>query len=153
MSSLESNNPQSVLQSLAEQVECHRRLSKLSQIQHEHIRQGRVEQLLEVLSSRKTVVEQMSAAEQTLAPIKKHWTEFLAKLSEADRQKAESLMTESRQLLEQITAADQDDALVLQQRRLNIGKELRQTTSARQVHRMYGVAAYGQRPPRMDVKR
>jgi hypothetical protein len=56
-------------------------------------------------------------------------------------------------LLEQITAADRDDALVLQQRRLNIGKELRQATSARQVNRMYGVAAYGQRPPRMDVKR
>ena len=43
--------------------------------------------------------------------------------------------------------------LVLQQRRLNLGKEIRQTSSARQVHRMYGAAAYGHRPPRMDVQR
>jgi len=153
MNSTESNNPLSTLKSLSEQVECHRRLAKLSQIQHEHIRQGHVEQLLEVLKSRQSVVEQMSEAEKTLGPIKKQWTTFLGQLGDADRQKAESLVAESRQLLEQITAADRDDALVLQQRRLNIGKQLRQTTSARQVNRMYGAAAYGQRPPRMDVKR
>jgi len=148
-----SSDAQATLRSLAEQVECHRKLAKLSQIQHEHIQQGRVEQLLDVLKSRQVVVEQMSTAETTLAPIKKNWGVFLGQLSDADRQKAEGLVVESRQLLEQITAADRDDALVLQQRRLNLGKEIRQTSSARQVHRMYGIAAYGQRPPRMDVKR
>ena len=89
MTSPESNNPQATLQSLSQQVECHRRLAKLSQIQHEHIRQGRVEQLLEVLNCRKTVVEQMSEAEKTLAPIKKQWATFLGQLGDADRKKAE----------------------------------------------------------------
>jgi HPt (histidine-containing phosphotransfer) domain-containing protein len=122
-------------------------------MQHEHISHGRVEQLLDVLKSRQQLVEQMSACERVVGPAKKQWGEFVAGLDDATRLKAESLLAESRSLLEQITSADRDDALVLQQRRLNLGKEIRQTSSARQVHRMYGAAAYGHKPPRMDLQR
>jgi len=144
---------QATLNALTEQVECCQKLAKLSQMQHEHIEHGRVEQLLDVLKTRQQVVEQMAACERIIGPVKKQWSEFVSTLDEAARSKAEALVAESRSLLEQITAADRDDALVLQQRRLNIGKEMRQTSSARQVHRMYGAAAYGHRPPRMDVQR
>jgi hypothetical protein len=144
---------QATLQALSEQVECCQKLAKLAQMQHEHISHGRVEQLLEVLKTRQQVVERMSACERIVGPAKKQWGEFVGGLDETCRAKAEALLVESRSLLEQITAADRDDALVLQQRRLNIGKEIRQTSSARQVHRMYGAAAYGHRPPRMDLHR
>src|SRR6185437_2893533 len=144
---------QVTLQALSEQVECCQKLAKLAQMQHEHISHGRVEQLLEVLKARQQVVERMSACERIVGPAKKQWGEFVGGLDETFRAKAEALLAESKSLLEQITAADRDDALVLQQRRLNIGKEIRQTSSARQVHRMYGAAAYGHRPPRMDVQR
>jgi hypothetical protein len=144
---------QAIVNSLEEQVRCHQRLAKLAQIQHEHIRQGRIEQLLEVLSSRQEVLEQMTACEKIVAPAKREWETFSARLSPELRARAEALLAESRTLLEQITAADRDDALVLQQRKLNIGKEIRQTSSARQVNRMYGVAAYGRKPSQMDVQR
>ena len=144
---------QATLLALAEQVQCCQRLAKLALMQHEHISHGRVEQLLDVLKSRQQVVEQMSACERVVGPAKKRWTDFVAGLDEPMRAKAEALLAESRMLLEQITSADRDDALVLQQRRLNLGKEIRQTSSARQVHRMYGMAAYGRRPPRMDLQR
>jgi len=144
---------QATLEALTEQVECCQKLAKLSQMQHEHIEHGRVEQLLDVLKSRQQVVEQMAACERVVGPVKKQWGDFVATLDETTRSKAESLLAQSRSLLEQITAADRDDALVLQQRRLNIGKEIRQTSSARQVHKMYGAAAYGHRPPRMDLQR
>jgi len=144
---------QAALEALTEQVNCCQRLAKLAQMQHEHIEQGRVEQLLDVLKSRQQVVEQMAACERIVGPVKKQWETFVVTLDPTTRAKAEALLAESRTLLEQITAADRDDALVLQQRRLNLGKEIRQTSSARQVHRMYGAAAYGHRPPRMDLKR
>ena len=144
---------QATLEALVEQVQCCQKLAKLSQMQHEHIEHGRVEQLLDVLKSRQQVVEQMSACEKIIGPAKKQWNDFVATLDEATRSKAEALLAESRSLLEQITAADRDDALVRQQRRLNIGKQIHQTSSARQVHRMYGAAAYGHRPPRMDLQR
>jgi len=141
------------LSALIEQVDCCQRLAKLAQIQHEHISHGRVEQLLDVLKSRQQVVEQMSACERIVGPAKKQWGQYVAGLDDATRARAESLLAESRSLLQQITAADRDDALVLQQRRLNLGKEIRQTSSARQVNRMYGAAAYGHRASRMDVQR
>ena len=146
-------NIQLVMVSLAQQVECYRRLAKLAQVQHEHIRQGRIEQLLDVLKGRQQVLAQMNEFEEIVGPAKRQWEQFVADLDEATRQKAESLMAESKLLLNQITSADQDDALVLQQRKLNIGKEIRQATTARQIHRMYGAAAYGRRAPKMDVQR
>lgn len=144
---------EAILLALEEQVGCYQRLAKLAQIQHEHIRQGRMEQLLEVLRSRQQVLEQMTACEKVTAPAKRDWETFRGRLPAEMRSKAESLLAESRSLLEQITAADRDDALVLQQRKLNIGKELRQASSARQINRMYGIAAYGRKPSTMDVQR
>ena len=49
--------------------------------------------------------------------------------------------------------ADRNDALVLQQRKLNIGRELGKTQTARVVNRSYAAAAYGTKAPRMDVQR
>lgn len=146
-------NRDNVLNSLREQVDCYRRLAKLAQVQHGHIRQGRIEQLLDVLKSRQQVLERMTECEKIVGPAKRQWEQFLSTLDETNRATAESLLGESRSLLAQITAADQDDALVLQQRKLNLGKEIRQAASARQINRMYGAAAYGRKPPRMDVQR
>jgi hypothetical protein len=65
---------------------------------------------------------------------------------------AERLMAETRRLLEEITTADRNDALILQQRKLNLGKQISQATAARQVNRNYAVAAYGAKTSRMDVR-
>jgi hypothetical protein len=146
-------NDDAIIRALQEQVRCHQRLAKLAQIQHEHIRQGRIEQLLEVLKRRQEMLEQMTVCEKVVGPAKREWKTFAGRLPAEVRAKAEALLTESRSLLEQITAADRDDALVLQQRKLNIGKEIRLASSARQVNRMYGIAAYGSKPSQMDVQR
>jgi hypothetical protein len=42
---------------------------------------------------------------------------------------------------------------VLEQRKVKLGQKIRQTEPARQIHRMYGAAAYGRKAPRMDVQR
>jgi hypothetical protein len=146
------NNGDPVLSALAEQVECYRRLSKLAAIQHEHVRQSRTEQLLEVLKARQGVLEQIATHEQTVAPAKRQWADYVARLAPADRELAERLLAETRTLLQQITAADQDDALVLQQRKLNLGREINRATTARQVNRNYVTAAYGTPRPRVDVQ-
>ena len=142
-----------VLDALTEQLGCYRRLAKLAQVQHEHVRQSRTEQLLDVLQSRQALIEQMSGYERVVAPAKARWNEYLAGLDAAGRGRAEALLAETRALLEQITASDRDDALVLQQRKLNLGRQIGRTKAARQVNRTYGAAAYGVRPPKMDVQR
>jgi hypothetical protein len=141
-----------IIDALHGQVDCYRRLSKLAELQHEHVQQGRTEQLLEVLGHRQEVMDQLAALERLVAPAKRQWAQFVATLAAGARSEAERLLAETRRLLEDITAADCDDVLVLQQRKLNLGRQINQAASARQVNRTYAAAAYGKRTPTMDVQ-
>ena len=141
-----------VIHALAEQVACYRRLVKLAAVQHDHIQHARTEELLAVLRSRQEVVDQLAAHEKVIGPAKQRWNEYAGALSPDARQWAETLLAETRALLEKITSADRNDVMVLQQRKLNIGKQIRQTTAARQINRNYAAAAYGTGKPRMDVQ-
>jgi flagellar biosynthesis/type III secretory pathway chaperone len=141
-----------IIEALHGQVDCYRRLAKLAALQHEHVQQGRTEQLLEVLGQRQSVMDQLAALERVVAPVKRQWSEFTATLAPGPREEAEGLLAETRRLLEEITAADCNDVLVLQQRKLNLGRQINQAASARLVNRNYAAAAYGKKPPAMDVQ-
>jgi hypothetical protein len=83
---------------------------------------------------------------------KRRGGEYVGGLGGDQRAQAERLLAETRRLLEEITTADRNDALILQQRKLNLGRQLNQATAAKQVNRNYAAAAYGTRTPRMDLK-
>lgn len=142
-----------VIAALRQQVDCYRRLAKLADLQHVHVQQSQTEQLLEVLASRAAVLEQLKEFEREIAPQRKRWAAFLCELSGGAREAAESLLAETRRLLEVITTADRNDALVLQQQKLNLGRQINQASAARQVNRTYAASAYGTRPGRVDVQR
>src|SRR3712207_715595 len=119
----------SVILALEEQLGCYRRLAKLAEIQHEHVRQSRTEQVLEVLGQRQTVLDDVARLEQTIGPAKRGWREYVATLGAEDRNNAEQLLAETRRLLEEITTADRNDAMVLQQRKLNVGRQINQAAA------------------------
>jgi hypothetical protein len=131
------------LASLEQQVDCYRRLAKLAQLQHVHVEQNRTDALLDVLQNRRAMLDEIHRLEQSIGPAKQRWGEYLGSISGADRSRVESLMNETRDLLEQITAADQNDVLVLQQRKLNLGRQINQAKAARSVNRNYGTSALG----------
>ena len=141
----------SVLDALEEQVGCYRRLARLVELQHEHVRQSRTEELLGVLAQRQQVLDQVVGLEQSLQPAKGRWNEYLGELAPEDRERGRGLLAESRQLLEQITTADRNDALVLQQRKLNVGKQLKQAAAARGASLRYAAVA-GTGRTAMDVR-
>ncbi len=143
----------SILDDLSSQVSCYRRLAKLAEAQHDHVQQSRTDDLLIVLTRRQEVIDQIFTLEQSIAPAKKQWGEFVAGLTPDDRASAEALLSEAKLLLEQITTSDRADAMILQQRKLNLGKQINQTGAARQVNKTYAAAAYGKRPAGMDVQR
>jgi hypothetical protein len=142
-----------VIQALEEQVGCYRRLAKLAELQHVHVQQEQTEALLEVLSSRQGIMEEIAQLERVIAPAKRDWRGFVSRAGVDGQARAELLLAETRQLLGQINQSDQNDALVLQQRKLNLGRQIRQASAAKQVNRNYAAAAYGARPARMDVHR
>ena len=63
----------SILAALDQQLACYQRLAKLAEIQHEHVQQGRTEQLLEVLTQRQGVLDQIATLETTIRPARKRW--------------------------------------------------------------------------------
>jgi len=145
-----TNDP--VITALEDQVTCYRRLAKLAEIQHEHVQNSATDQLLDVLTRRQEVLDQVADLEQIISPAKRQWGDYIGKLAADVRSSAEGLLAETRRLLEQITTADRNDAMVLQQRKLNLGRQINQATAARVTNRNYATAAYGTRAPRMDVK-
>ena len=144
---------QTIIQALTEQVDQYRRLSKLAEIQHEHVENNATEKLLDVLARRQTVLDQITRLEEIIRPAKKGWADYVGGLEATQREAAERLLAETRRLLEQITTADRNDSIVLQQRKLNLGRQINQTTAARAINKNYAAAAaYGARPnSRVDI--
>ncbi len=140
-----------VVTALTEQVDCYRRLEKLAQVQHEHVRREQIEALLDVLNQRQLLLGQLARLEQIVAPAKRAWTEFVSPLSPEQRALAENLLAETRTLLESITSSDKNDVLALQQRKLNLGKQIGKATVAKQMNRNIATAAYGPARTRMDI--
>jgi hypothetical protein len=145
-----TNEP--IILALREQVACYQKLAKLADLQHTHVQKGETDELLSVLQRRQEVLNQIAAFEQVIVPAKKAWADYLAGLTTEQRVMAESLLAETRRLLEQITAADRNDTIVLQQRKLNLGKQINKTVIARNVNKNYAAAAYGTRRPSVDIQ-
>ena len=137
---------------LEKQLGCYTQLAKLAELQHEYVQNNQTEALLEVLGKRQGVLDQVASLEGTISAAKRRWSEYVGKLDSASRTRAEGLLAQTRVLLEQITAADRNDALVLQQRKLNLGRQISQATNARQINRTYATAAYGSTKSKMDMK-
>lgn len=145
-----------VLAALREQLACYQRLARLAEAQRDHVQQGSVEALLQLLQGRQAVLDDLARLEQVLAPARRQWTALMTTLAPECRAAAEALVLQSRQLLEQITRSDQDDVMLLQQRKLNLGRQIGQAAASRQVNRAYASTAYGRGGPgggaaKMDV--
>ena len=127
---------------MIQQLGCYQRLAKLAQIQHGHVQNSATEDLLLVLSQRQALLDQIAELEQCISPAKKRWREYLAELSEPGHHSAGS----------EITTADRQDTLVLQQRKINLGRGINQATAARKFNKTY-TAAYVRQSPVFDTQR
>ena len=144
-------NPSVTINALEQQLACYRKLARLAEAQREHVQQSHVEALLEVLQNRQGVLDQLAQLESVIRPAKSRWSEFLEGIEPDSRIRAEHLLGETRKLLEQIMASDRTDALALEQRKLNLGRQIKLASGARQINRSYAAAAYGKPVSRMDV--
>jgi len=142
-----------ILSAMRRQLDCYQRLGKLTKTQHEYVQNSRNEDLLALLAQRQRLLEEMAKLEQIIVSAKRNWKQFTAGLPDDQRMEAESLVGETRRLLEEIAAADRDDTLVLHQRKLNAGRGINQAAAARKFNRAYAAAAYGQARTGLDLHR
>jgi hypothetical protein len=147
-----TSTSQEILAALQRQLSCYQELAKLAELQHVHVQQEHTEALLDVLQKRQGVLNEIASLEKSVAPARQRWSQATSDWSPPLRQRAEGLLAAARKLLEEITTADRNDALVLQQRKLNVGRQLNKTTAAKTINRRYAAAAYGPAKNRMDFK-
>lgn len=132
-----------IAEDLSAQLDCYRRLAKLSELQSGYVRQNQTDELLTVLQQRSGLLSEIARLEESVGPFRRDWQEASPGLEPALRERLQSMLSEAKTLLHQITTADQDDVLLLQQRKLNVGKQIQATHTARKVNTRYAAAAYG----------
>ena len=142
-----------ILQAMRLELECYQSLAKLANTQHECIQNSLNAELLQVLAKRQQFLQEIAKLQQIVIVARRDWSGFIAGLLEHQRSEAEHLLSETRHLIEQIAASDRDDTLVMQQRKLNVGRKINQAASARKFNRAYAAAAYGQGKPGLDLHR
>ncbi len=130
---------------LEAQVACYRRLAWLSEVQHVHVQQGQTAELLETLAQRQELLNEIGRLEGSVEAQRRRWSAHVNEIDSQDRVRVQALLAETRRLLEEITAADRDDALVLQQRKLRLGRPVAQGAVAKRVSPAYAAAAYSSR--------
>ena len=146
-------DPQQTLADVSAQVEWYGKLLKLAELQHTLVEQERTDDLLVVLDRRQKIVEQLTAIEHRLRPTKLGWHDIATTLEATHRAALESRFAEARTLLAAITQADQDDAMLLTQRKITVGQQLRHVGAGVQVNRRYAASAYSGMGSSMDVSR
>ncbi len=145
--------PTDIIPALEAQVRCYRRLAELAERQHEVVQLGKTEALIDVLEIRQGVLSEIARIQDVLGLRKARWSEYVSQLAAPDRERAEAALAQVRRLLEAITAGDHADALVLQQRKLNLRRPAHRVSGAGQVNSNYAAAAYSGPRSQMDVAR
>ena len=146
-------DPQQTLADVSAQVEWYGKLLKLAELQHTLVEQERTDDLLVVLDRRQKIVEQLTAIEHRLRPTKLGWHDIATTLEATHRAALESRFAEARTLLAAITQADQDDAMLLTQRKISVSQQLKQASSGRQMNQRYAANAYAGTGTRVNVSK
>jgi flagellar biosynthesis/type III secretory pathway chaperone len=134
-------DPLTLLELLEQQRDLYYELEKLSAEQSQRIEQGQTEDLLNVLSKRQGLVEQLTQINTRLSPYRDYWGQVAQQLPEGKRQHLRHLLDEVQTLLQRILEQDETDRQQLQAARDEVGNKLQQTQKAGSAMKAYGRAA------------
>jgi len=134
-------DPATLLDLLEQQRDLYARLSELSDQQSELISSGQTDELLNVLSKRQQLVEQLTQINSRLSPYRDHWSEVAERLPAGDRDRLRRLLDEVQQLLQRILDRDEQDRVELQSARERVGQQLQKTSRAGTARKAYGHAS------------
>lgn len=130
---------------LTQQRDLYQRLDELGKGQAGFIAQGATEQLLEVLSSRQGVIEQLQDVSRQLGPYREYLSDLPADIPQKQRQALRSLVDDVQSLLHGIIERDDQDRRKLAEARKTLGQSLQQVT-----HTSAAVSAYRKPKPKIS---
>jgi hypothetical protein len=113
-------------------------LLALARQQSQFVATGESEALMEVLSARSRLIDQVGPLEAELQPFKGRWQEVLDGLGAPDRATVAGLLKEVQQLLADILAQDELDKTSLQRQKTDVGVQLQRTVTGAALAKAYG---------------
>ncbi|MEM1109896.1 MAG: flagellar export chaperone FlgN [Planctomycetota bacterium] len=132
---------------LTQQRDLYRSLDLLSGKQQQIVADGQAEQLLGVLSERQVVVDQLTATNRELAPLRSRMSEIADTAAADKRQSLRSLVDEVQSMLESIIQRDEEDRQTLEASKAKVGQELAKVKTAPAAINAYKANAGGYGKP------
>ena len=117
-------------------------LAGLSDRQRAAIDAGDSDELLRVLGERQTIVDQITATGDELAPFQRRWDELIRALNADDRAALSQRVAELQELSQRVAEHDERDRLALETRRAALVDDIAGVVKSRGAIAAYG----GQRP-------
>lgn len=130
-----------VLNLLRQQRDLCVRLARLAEQQRQLITGDQPEQLLGVLASRQSLLEQLEAVASGLRPYQRAWRATRAQMDAATGSEADRLVAEVNTLLGDILRSDAADAELLSARRTATARQMAEVRQTRQAGHAYAAAA------------
>ena len=128
-----------LIRALTAQKSIYLQIRALAQQQSQYVASGESEALMNVLSARNRLIEQVLPLDAELQPFKGRWQEVLDGLPDADRAVIGPLLKEVQQLLSEILATDERDKESLVRQKSVVGAEIRRTVTGVALNRAYGI--------------
>ncbi len=122
---------------LTRQRELYGRLKGLAYMQRELVENNDPEMLLKVLANRQKIINQLTAVDKQLKPIRANWKEVSGKFSELERQRVNMLVDEVKKTIEEILSRDKADTDALTVKKDQVATELKKVRTCRQMSNAY----------------
>ena len=123
---------------LDRQARLYDQLQRLSDTQSRLVADANAEPLLEVLSQRQQLIDQLVAVSEQVEPYKQDWAEIWGALDHAAREHLRGLIERVRGRLDEIIEQDELDRKALSEHRQAAGQEVQQMRHGAVVNRAYG---------------
>jgi len=125
------------LRLLGRQRDLYRALHTLAQRQRHLIAGDHPEALLDILQQRHRLVRALARLNARLTPVRDDWANATANWPEAARRLAENLLAETREIMHDVLASDEQDSQLLAARQQALSQQVRAIPDARAANRAY----------------
>ncbi len=132
------------------QVGIYTRLEQLSGRQRDLIAAEDQQQLLTLLAERQKLVDELSALNQSLIPLREYWRANRQTVAASLRTEADQLLGRAGEILQRILDADEQDARILSARKAQTATQVTALAQGKQAFEAYGA---GVRPHERQLVR
>lgn len=123
---------------LQRQTGLYQQLTQLARAQQQLIAAEDPQPLLKVLGQRQRLTGELQTLAEEMRPLRRDWDETRQTLAPAERQAAEQLIAQTKSLIGDLLASDEQDAQRLRIRKQRTGDALRAVHANRQAMAAYG---------------